>query len=196
MFNIEKDLKDTLSMKETDISDKSADQPNKYEKNISTNYEYLSIIFTIYKYLVSISDQTTLEYLMADEMYMITFGALEYDLDSISSQKLIRHRSYFKEKSNFKNTFKIEDGKIIEKIHLNHRLTYLKDIAIGRFIEDGTMKCITVLCNSNYAEIINYIISNKYVLKNVSEKLNSSVFQDKAEAIDFLVEIITIGKEM
>lgn len=195
MLSIEKDLKDTLSMKET-ATTFSNSQVSKYDKSINTNYENLSIIFTIFKYLILIADQTTLEILVSGDIFLITFGALEHDFDSISSQKFIRHRVFLKEKSKFKNPFRIEDPKILEKIHLNYRLIYLRDIAIGRFIEDNTMKHIALITNSNYGEIINYILLSRNVLKNVNEKLNSYNFEERNEAVEFLVELINIGKEM
>jgi len=195
MLNIEKDLKDTLSMKETATSISNT-STNKYDRSINCSYENLSIIFTIFKYLITISEQSMLELLVSDDIYLITFGALEHDYDSISSQKFIRHRIFLQEKTRFRNTFEIDDDKILEKIHINYRLIYLRDIAIGRFIEDTTMKHIALITNSNFSDIINYVISHRKIMKTINEKLNSSVFEERFVAVEFLVELITIAKEM
>jgi len=198
MNHIEKDLKDTLSMKETEISSNSSNSIDtaKYDKTIFTSYENITILFTIFKHIILICDQPALEFLVSDQIYLITFGALEHDYDSISSHKFIRHRQFFNEKLKFKNPFKIEDAKILEKIHINYRLIYLRDIAIGRFIEESTMKTISIITNSNFGDIISYIANNKYVLKNVVEKLNSNDLNNKIEAVEFVVEAINICKEM
>lgn len=43
----------------------------------NSQFENLSLIFTIFKNLFFIADQNVLELLLSDEIYLITFGALE-----------------------------------------------------------------------------------------------------------------------
>ena len=43
----------------------------------NSQFENLSLIFSIFKNIFFIADQNTLELLLSDEIYLITFGALE-----------------------------------------------------------------------------------------------------------------------
>jgi hypothetical protein len=43
----------------------------------TNQFENLSIIFSIFKNLFFVADQNTIELLLSDDNYMITFGALE-----------------------------------------------------------------------------------------------------------------------
>lgn len=73
---------------------------------------------------------------------MSTFGALEYDPDVSPEQgtEEAKHRLFFSEKAKFKQVVVIEDPGILTKIRLNFRLTYLKDTALARCIEDHTLQ--------------------------------------------------------
>ena len=72
---------------------------------------------------------------------MSTFGALEFDPDINNDKNRadFKHREFLKEKVKFKQIIKIEDESISNKIHVNFRLTYLKDTALARCIEDHTL---------------------------------------------------------
>jgi hypothetical protein len=43
----------------------------------NSQFENLSLIFSIFKNIFFIADQNTLELLLSDDIYLITFGALE-----------------------------------------------------------------------------------------------------------------------
>lgn len=43
----------------------------------NSQFENLSLIFTIFKNIFFIADQNILELLLSDDLYLITFGALE-----------------------------------------------------------------------------------------------------------------------
>ncbi len=90
---------------------------------------------------------------------MSTFGALEYDPDifNVSAEekkdeepqskhngneepkKNFKHREFLKEEVKFKEVVNLDDESIVERIHFIYRLTYLKDTAIARFIEDSAI---------------------------------------------------------
>lgn len=52
------------------------------EKEIKTvsQFEHLSLIFTIFKNILYLADQNLIELMMSDDLYLITFGALECKL--------------------------------------------------------------------------------------------------------------------
>ena len=72
--NEERKLEEKKSVitKKTQETDNKENEP----KNIS-QFEHLSLIFTIFKNILYLADQNLLELLVSDELYMITFGALE-----------------------------------------------------------------------------------------------------------------------
>lgn len=63
--------KSEITKKTSDTDDRDSDT-----KNIS-QFEHLSLIFTIFKNILYIADQSLIELLVSDELYSITFGALE-----------------------------------------------------------------------------------------------------------------------
>ena len=117
----------------------------------------INYIFNIFKNLVLIGDQTIIKTLLNDELYLITFGALEYDFEKMKS---IPHRKYFKNIVKFKNPLNIKNEEIIEKINQNLRLTYLRDTALGRLIEDNAVKTINTILQYNHNDIIQFFLNN------------------------------------
>ena len=99
---------------------------------------------------------------------MFTLGAMEYDPEvyqnpngyaraGADSQELptggsedfnngttqvLKHREFLKKELKFKQVVQIEDEFILEEIHIVYRLTYLKDTAIARFIDDSVLSTI------------------------------------------------------
>ena len=166
------------------------------EKNKKNNEstDALSYIFVIFKYLFLLAKRELIEVLVSDEFYTITFGALEYDLES---QKKIRHRMYFKDVAKFKNVLNLDNKEIISKIHINHRLGYLRDTAIGRFIEEIPYININIILQTNNAMIIQYFIDNKSILhKCVLNIMDQSLKEEQIrDNILFLLELIACAKE-
>jgi hypothetical protein len=160
------------------------------------NYENLSMVFNIFKNILLISNQTIVETLVHDDFYLITFGALEYDNESVASKKFIEHRKFLNEQAKFKNIFNIDDATIIEKIKVNYRLTYMRDVAIARFIEETTIKNINLTIHYNNSEIIQYFISHKTILKSLFELISADKFESKYEGMSFLMELNQISKEL
>jgi len=54
----------------------------------------------------------------------------------------IRHREFLTQKVKFKKVIDIDDEAIVERIHMNYRLIYLKDTAMARFIEDTAVSTL------------------------------------------------------
>ena len=169
----------------------------------NSQFENLSLIFSIFKNIFYIADQNTLELLLNDELYLITFGALEckilfiyHIVDDFESQKMIKHRQFFKEVAKFKNILNIEDTALLNKIHLNHRLTYLRDTAIGRFIEEMTIKHINVMVHYNNSDIIQFFLNNRPLLKKIIDRIFENDYELKNEGVLFLLELITCCKDL
>ena len=87
MENEEKKLEEKKSevTKNTQVTENEADNGSEEnenaekEKEIKTvsQFEHLSLIFTIFKNILYLADQNLIELLVSDDLYLITFGALE-----------------------------------------------------------------------------------------------------------------------
>ena len=106
------------------------------EININTNNNYnqqqiyknlpmenIHYIFTIFKNLILIGDKDLIELLIEDEYYLITFGALEYDFETM---KTVPHRKYFKDIVKFKKSNKYKRSKYIKKDKSKFKINLFK----------------------------------------------------------------------
>ena len=154
---------------------------------IDQQIENLSLIFLIFKNLILLADRELMEILLNDDHYLITFGAFEFDFET---QKVIPHRKYFKEIVKFNNILNIKDKEILDKIHMNHRLSYLRDTAIGRFIEENTLKVINLMIQVNNHKIVKYFLYNLNNLNKILSLMNSNDLKIKENECLFLFELI------
>ena len=153
--------------------------------------ENINYIFNIIKNLILIGDKDLLELLFDDECYLITFGALEHDPQT---NKNVPHRKYFKEIVKFKNPLNIKEPCLLKKINQNLRLTYLRDTAFGRLMEENTNRTINNIIQMNNNDIIQFFINNKEYLDKIFEQLKSDDILIKKEFILFLSELISCSK--
>lgn len=63
--------------KKTQVTEEVVEVEKESEIKNSSQFEHLSLIFTIFKNILYLADQNLIELLVSDELYMITFGALE-----------------------------------------------------------------------------------------------------------------------
>lgn len=109
---------------------------------------------------------------------------------------MIKHRHFLKEVAKFKNILEIEDTNILNKIHLNHRLSYLRDTAIGRFIEEMTIKNINMMIHYNNSDITQFFLNNRNNFKKIIDRIFERDTEKKYDGILFLLEIITCCKDL
>ena len=154
----------------------------------------IKYIFDIFKNLILIGDKELIEILINDENYLITFGALEYDFETMKS---VPHRKYFKDIVKFKNPLNINDDDILKKIDQNIRLTYLRDTALSRIIDDNSIKTINLILQLNYNDIIQFFLNdnNKY-LDTLLNQLESKDINVQKESCLFLLELIECSKNV
>lgn len=79
---------------------------------------------------------------------------------------------------------------------MNYRLSYLRDTAIGRFIEEKTIKDINLIMHYNNADIIQYFLNSKDLLQQLIERIFSDDLTMKNEGILFILELILCSKEL
>ena len=171
---------------ERKLENKCINEPTLCEVNF--NY-----IYNIFKNMILFGNRSLLELLFDDNNYLTTFGALEHEAQS---NKIIPHRKYFKEIVKFKNPLNIQDPLMIERINQNLRMTYLRDTALGRIINENTNKTINLIIQMYHTEIIQFFINNTNYLKVLFSQMESENINVKKDAILFLSELITISKNV
>ena len=191
-LNLIKDNNIKESIKETndtnDVNDKDKTKNNKQPLTETINY-----IFNLFKNLVLIGNKELLELLFDDECYLITFGAFEHD---IQSNKIVPHRKYFKEIVIFKNPLNIKDKDLLQKINQNIRLTYLRDTAFSRLIDDNTNRIINTIIQMNHTDIIQFFINNKEYINTLFSQLQSEDILILKDSVLFLSELISCSKNV
>ena len=165
------------------------------QKQIDKDFpmENIHYIFTIFKNLVLIGDKELLELLVDDNLYLITFGALEYDFETMKS---VPHRKYFKDIVKFKNLLNIDDQNILKKINQNLRLTYLRDTALSRLIDDNAVKTINLMIQLNNNDLIQFFLNDNKYFGILFKQMENEDLNSKKESCLFLLELIECSKDV
>ena len=165
------------------------------QKQIDKDFpmENIHYIFTIFKNLVLIGDKELLELLVDDNLYLITFGALEYDFETMKS---VPHRKYFKDIVKFKNLLNIDDQNILKKINQNLRLTYLRDTALSRLIDDNAVKTINLIIQLNNNDLIQFFLNDNKYFGILFKQMENEDLNSKKESCLFLLELIECSKDV
>jgi protein phosphatase-4 regulatory subunit 3 len=81
--------------------------------------------------------------LLSDEFYVFTLGALECFIiildDKEFYQKEIKHRSFFKNLVRYNQAIDLKDKNMINLIHFNYRLNYVKDCALAHVLDERAL---------------------------------------------------------
>ncbi len=118
----------------------------------------MKFIFYIFRGMLSLNCQKLIELVLSDRLYMDTFGILECtgplfhicDLDdpdiNISMAKY-KYRTFLRERVSFINTVNVQSPEVLDSIHLNFRLIFLRDTAAARWIDEATYELLmNVVC--------------------------------------------------
>ena len=89
-----------------------------------------------------------------------------------------------------------DDSEVIDKIHLNYRLIYLKDTALATGLDEGNTQVISNLIINNNSDLIHSILLDQDSINKVFHQLEDSDMNVRKEAISFLSEIFSISKSL
>lgn len=89
-----------------------------------------------------------------------------------------------------------DDSEIIDKIHLNYRLVYLKDTALATGLDEGNTQVISNLIINNNSDLVHSILLEQENINKVFTQLEDSDINVRKEAISFLAEIFSISKSL
>eukprot|EP00277_Geminigera_cryophila_P001172 CAMPEP_0179422572 /NCGR_PEP_ID=MMETSP0799-20121207/10505_1 /TAXON_ID=46947 /ORGANISM="Geminigera cryophila, Strain CCMP2564" /LENGTH=783 /DNA_ID=CAMNT_0021196723 /DNA_START=344 /DNA_END=2692 /DNA_ORIENTATION=+ len=115
----------------------------------------LHTLFRIFKGLIMLNEPSLIEACLSDSFFLDTMGILEYDPDYAKHE--MKHREYLQSPGLFKQAVPITHQPTLAKIHLNFRLTYLKDVVMARYIDDISFSTMRELIQLNNVEIIAHI---------------------------------------
>ncbi len=92
--------------------------------------------------------------LLSDEFYMFTLGALEcYNFmvdDKEFFQKEIKHRLFFKNLVRYNQAIDFKDKNMINLIHFNYRLNYVKDCALAHILDERALGLIQMVLSFSF----------------------------------------------
>jgi len=130
----------------------------------------LTDIFAVAKGIFLLSNQKLTERYLKDDVYEDVLGMLEYDT-SLPPSKRIPHREVIKSKVQYNDVISFEDADTVERIHLNYRLLYLKDIVLPRTLDDASFAALVQMIHSNYAVILDHLQKSAKLLQQLIDQV-------------------------
>lgn len=163
----------------------------------------LAIIANIAKSLVLLNDMSLMEYLLTTELYAKVVGCLEYSTDL---KHKADHRKSLETAAKFQEVVPMNEI-IREKILLNFRATFLKDIVTRPGMDEASTSTLSSFVFFNNSEILSSLHTNCDLLKRVVEELKSQAltnasdskernFQSRSGALCFLKEMCNTAKNV
>ncbi|KAL4492357.1 hypothetical protein ABPG72_005492 [Tetrahymena utriculariae] len=153
------------------------------ELELQKQTEKLEQIHLIVKKLILSNEQKLIMMLMNDKFFYACLGAFEYKRGAPKEN----YRELQKNEARFKQIIEIKNNDILEKIHMNYRLQYIKDSVIASYIEESTSNTFNIIITRNNMEILEFI-KEKHFISELSEKF----FDNLGDSIKFIGELLTI----
>ena len=94
----------------------------------------------------------------------------------------------------YKTFIAIEDPEIIDKIHQNYRISYLRDTAFATCLEENNLVTISNLLSENNQTLVQSILLDQENITMIFESLKSEGTEKRREAISFISELFSISK--
>ncbi|KAI9183762.1 component of IIS longevity pathway SMK-1-domain-containing protein [Polychytrium aggregatum] len=159
------------------------------------NTEDLYLLSSIIRIIIFLNDSHIYETILSDDAFMNVIGILEYDRDFPNSKA--SYRDYLNNDAKFKQVIPINNPEIESKIVQTYRVTFLKDVALARLLDDGTFSTLNSMIFFNHIDIVSHFLQNDEFLDKIFAILNSEDEPDKKkEVIMFLHELCGIAKTL
>ena len=85
---------------------------------------------------------------------------------------------------------------MVEKIHENYRISYLKDTALATGLEETNIPTINTVLNNNNQRLIETILLDQENIVMIFESLRNETIEKRKEAIAFISELFSISKNL
>ncbi|KAG2273465.1 hypothetical protein Bca4012_040300 [Brassica carinata] len=159
------------------------------------NVDGLHMIFNIVKGIILLNSSQILEKIFGDEMIMEIIGCLEYDPGVPHSQ---HHRNFLKEHVVFKEAIPIKDPLVLSKIHQTYRIGYLKDVVLGRVLDDAIVANLNSVIHANNAIVVSLLKDDSTFIQELFARLRSpsTSMESKKNLVYFLHEFCCLSKSL
>ncbi|CAM9755521.1 unnamed protein product, partial [Hapterophycus canaliculatus] len=107
-----------------------------------------------------VSHATCLKVLLVDKLFVDMAGVFEYDFELKEKGE---HRKFLTETASFKQVLPIPDEEVVQKIHQNFRITFLKDALLRPMMDDAVVGTLNSLTYFNNTEIVQSLQHTEYV---------------------------------
>eukprot|EP00397_Hematodinium_sp_SG-2012_P005974 GEMP01006000.1.p1 GENE.GEMP01006000.1~~GEMP01006000.1.p1 ORF type:complete len:751 (+),score=120.15 GEMP01006000.1:47-2299(+) len=145
------------------------------------NPEALAQLFHIVKGMFLVARTPLTERLMRKDCFHDFVGMLEFD-DGIPPEKRYPHRKLLSVDIKYRAVITFTDEHILDKIHLNYRMMYLRDHILPRMIDDSVFMMLLQRIYANTSEILRYLEGNPSLL----DQLFSQVKDGDLQSLDFI----------
>eukprot|EP01027_Heterolobosea_sp_BB2_P017505 GEZU01024778.1.p1 GENE.GEZU01024778.1~~GEZU01024778.1.p1 ORF type:complete len:731 (+),score=182.80 GEZU01024778.1:1078-3270(+) len=158
--------------------------------------ESLRTLFRIFRGMVLLNDSTLYETLFSDEYIMDLMGALEYDPEL--PVRKANHREFLNNTVIFKEVVKFSDPNLVNKIHQNFKIQYLKDTVLPRSLDDQSFSTLNTIIFYNNVEIVQAIQQDEEFLNEVFTLLHSqdTPTPKRRDLMMFLQELNSLAKNL
>eukprot|EP00823_Brevimastigomonas_motovehiculus_P007666 TRINITY_DN677_c4_g1_i3.p1 TRINITY_DN677_c4_g1~~TRINITY_DN677_c4_g1_i3.p1 ORF type:complete len:881 (-),score=219.79 TRINITY_DN677_c4_g1_i3:1112-3754(-) len=129
--------------------------------------------FNIFKGMFMLNDVAVLETILSEENILNVIKCLEYDPDLPADTNFHRHRD-FMTKAKFKQVVEIKEPDVLQKIHQNYHMTYIKDVILLRYLDDATMGTLTSIIFFNNVVIVSRLSENNDFMRELFGKLQAA----------------------
>lgn len=157
----------------------------------SHNPQDLMLLWRIARGVFMLANHALTRRYMRHDIFEDTMGMLEFD-EGLPEDRRICHRQVLKVAVRFKQVLSFQDAELLERIHLNYRLQYLKDYALARVLDDAALASLTqlVIMNNNY--LLDYLRQNDALLSQLFDGLKNKDMQ----SLLFLQDACRLAKTM
>jgi hypothetical protein len=153
------------------------------------NREIMQKYFSVYKELLNCLKFDVYEGLLLSENFVAVFKVLEFDSEKSFTNNF---SGYFDGPVRFNNVLQISDAKLLEKVHLAHRILCLKEAMMSKSFKEVTIQVLWNFHMSLWSEILGLFVD----LAEQRANLMAKVMENDLNAFLFLEEALHYSKFM
>jgi protein phosphatase-4 regulatory subunit 3 len=123
---------------------------------------------------------------------------LEHDPD-VPKTSRFKHRDWINIRCKFKEVIiPFNSPDIVSKIHQTFRMSYIRDVVLGRIIDDGTATSMNALIFFNQVDIVNHIQNDDTFQTSLFSQLRESLpgSQRRKDILLLLQDLLNLSKNL
>lgn len=136
------------------------------------NPQDLMLLWRIARGVFMLANHALTRRYLRHDIFEDIFGMLEFD-EGIPEDRRICHRHVLKESVHYKQVLSFQDEELLERIHLNYRLQYLKDHVLARVLDDAAFGSLSQLVIMNNSYLLNYLQQNDALILQLFDGLKN-----------------------